>query len=374
MLLEVWRDKEGITVTCQMRAKSPGTTFALAGSMAIDEVLIDGNRVAYSFEPFEESPLPQPVVKIVVENDAPGDLMVRYHGTLSGVFRYDRPDVLHFSFYNAWYPFYLDAETECRMAVHADNAWEAACGTYDADDNVWRIPGIELAPQIMDCNVLMIKKDAYGFLENERVAVFFEQEHREMAERVFSFFTGIHQYYVALYGTDRIGKTTIAYLPEEDEWGGDAYTRSGLVVFGHGPEDSPEQRHTFAHEMGHAYGRGADVFSWEDWLNETVAEWSALLYESNYEPELFEAQIRRHGQSCKGKELSLRPMGDERPDEVHSAGTLIWYEIYRTYGGGAIATLLRAYDGLSNKNTDALLKALEDGNEGNLADAIRKHL
>jgi len=374
MLLEVWRGKEGITVNCQMRAKSPGTTFALAGSMAIDELMIDGNRVAYSFEPFEESPLPQPVVKIVVENDAPGNLTVRYRGALSGVFRYDRPDVLHFSFYNAWHPFLFDAETDCRMAVHADNAWKAACGTYDAGDSVWHIPGIELAPQIMDCNVLMIKKDAYGFLEGDRVAVFFEREHREMAERVFSFFTGIHQYYVALYGVDRIGKTTIAYLPEEDEWGGDAYTRSGLIVFGHGPEDSPEQRHTFAHEMGHAYGKGADAFSWEDWLNETVAEWSALLYESNYEPELFEAQIRRHELSCKGKGLSLRPMGDMRPDEVHSVGTLIWYEIYRTYGGGAIAALLRVYDGLPNKNTDALLKALEDGNEGNLADAIRKHL
>lgn len=172
MLLEVWRGKEGITVNCQMRAKSPGTTFALAGSMAIDELMIDGNRVAYSFEPFEESPLPQPVVKIVVENDAPGDLTVRYRGALSGVFRYDRPDVLHFSFYNAWYPFLFDAETDCRMVVHADNAWKAACGTYDAGDSVWQIPGIELAPQIMDCNVLMIKKDAYGFLEGDRVAVF----------------------------------------------------------------------------------------------------------------------------------------------------------------------------------------------------------
>lgn len=374
MQIDVWRNKSGITVNCQMRAKKPGVSFALAESMKVDEIWLDSRRICFSTELFEESPLPQPTVKIALENETPGNLSVRYHGELTGVFRYDRPDLLHLSFYNAWYPFSFDVDTDCQIRVHLDDSWEAAYGIYDTEAKAWLIPGIELLPQITDCNVLMIKKDAYGALENGSVTVFFEPEYREMAERVFVFFSNVQQYYVKLYGIDRIGKTTIAYLPRMDEWSGDAYSRNGLIVFGHEPEDLPDQRHTFAHEMGHAYGTGADVFSWEDWLNETVAEWSALLYESEYDPDLFEVQIRKHEQKCEPSGLSLRPIGDERPDEVHSVGTLIWYEIYKVYGGDAIAELLRTYDALREKNTDALINRLVVNGKSYLADVIKKHL
>ncbi len=50
-----------------------------------------------------------------------------------------------------------------------------------------------------------------------------------------------------------------------------------------------------AHELAHEWCSGANCVSWEDWLNETTAEWSMLLYcLDRGKTDIFDAMIGEH--------------------------------------------------------------------------------
>lgn len=64
---------------------------------------------------------------------------------------------------------------------------------------------------------------------------------------------------------------------------GGGYARTGGVVLSGVDENIfysnlPGYERYFAHEFAHLYWKGADVNTWEDWLNEGLAEYSALMY------------------------------------------------------------------------------------------------
>ena len=100
--------------------------------------------------------------------------------------------------------------------------------------------------------------------------------------------------------------------------------------------------HILAHEIGHAYAAGADTISYHDWLNETHAEWSALLYLEKFRRKLFEDLTEKMEAESRAsdKTLCLRECGDRRPDNVHRTGTLIYYRIFKEYGEEVIAVLV----------------------------------
>lgn len=77
---------------------------------------------------------------------------------------------------------------------------------------------------------------------------------------------------------------------------GGGYCRSGLIVLTPEPIETPEEQVNLklylAHELAHIWWQLADKSSWEDWLNESFAEYSALLFlESSYGNEAFAKRI-----------------------------------------------------------------------------------
>ena len=105
--------------------------------------------------------------------------------------------------------------------------------------------------------------------------------------------------------------------------------RDGLVVLTIIPDDF---RHLLAHELGHAHACRADFGSWEDWLNEAGAEWSALLYEREVDPEGFEQRLEVLLKIAGWRSLRLRPEDGSHPDDVHETGVLLFAKICEKYG------------------------------------------
>ena len=163
-----------------------------------------------------------------------------------------------------------------------------------------------------------------------------------------------------LYSNNKIQDLSIVILPNKYKIG--PYIRDGLIVFSYLHENMDMIIHALAHEIGHSYAKGADCFTWEDWLNETHAEWSALLYELKYNSELFEQLLNKQKLKYKG-DYRIRTKDNSRPGDVHVVGTLVYYDLYLKYGKETIIFLLKVFDQLDNKNTEEFFNVIKQKNK-----------
>jgi len=126
----------------------------------------------------------------------------------------------------------------------------------------------------------------------------------------------VHFYFMGESEVQRLGREALTVLAKYSEWfgaieqrslnlvqskrsRGGGYSRPGLVVLGQlGALSAPEQRadllRYLSHEAAHMWWRRAPATSWEDWLNESFAEYSALLViRDEFSTAEYEARIER---------------------------------------------------------------------------------
>jgi len=164
---------------------------------------------------------------------------------------------------------------------------------------------------------------------------------------------------------------------------GGAYFRKELMVVGktHIPNDENEIRKNviawLAHELGHNWFLGANTSSWEDWLNETGAEWAALLYilliKKDGE-ELFSLNLSWAKDTYKNTPVIKSPDLKRPAEGVHTRGVMLFHEIYLRYSVDTIKTILQTLAGLEEVTTDNFLSELRAKIGGTIPDLIERGL
>lgn len=345
-----------IYVKCEWTVKKPDHSFALGQLLRLcaaqnNSKAIHPDRI----EPCELQFRPA-MTRYFFSNLEPGTLYIEYEGGLEGAFLFMQPEIYHFSFYNGWYPVDFDAEEKYDMSLHAGDEYQLINGRYDPDLGLWRY--VCDNKEVPDCNVLLLCKSRYHCVQQEGVSFwYFEPSHGDRIDQLAEHYASIREFYKKFYGHITAEDVSLVVLPEKYHNYG-AYQRERLTVFSELQGEMGDKIHGLAHELGHIYGAGADTATWEDWLNETHAEWSALLYLRECQPQIFAAAVEWLEQNYK-QSGTLRPHGDARPNEVHDTGTLIYYDIYKTWGLSEIEALLRIFDGLPTKDTEHFLQALK---------------
>jgi len=366
LTLQILPDNQ-ISVCCRAAVNAPSFCFALADSLQIGSIQNNGMPRAAVAQPCR-LPFRPPLIRYTLSDLQPGEVTIDYTGPLRGFFLYEDEALHHFSFYNAWYPMGFDADTDFAVTLLHDNSKTLLNGTYDPADRCWHYHAQQQA--FSDCNILLYDPQACAAFENDSVRMlFFDRKYRSSASAFAEKHAAIVQFYQDLYGRASNQKHTVVFLPQSKNAPG-AYIRKDLIVFGETYPDKRRALHILAHELGHAYAIGADTESWEDWLNETHAEWSALLFAANTAPDLFDALISELQECCHQQPITLKPNGSARPQDVHTAGTRLYYGIYRQYGGDAVKMLLQTFDQLKNKTTASFLTAVESKSPA-IADIIR---
>lgn len=341
-----------IFVKCEIKVSSCYYIFALANTLKVFNINNNEKNVLPRIDEYHIQFLPQ-MKKYEFDDLEKGILSFEYNGILEGDFLFMQEELHHFSLYNAWYPMKFDAEENYDITLLGDDSFELINGFYT--NNNWKY--ITKNQSIIDCNILFINKKKSYTLANKNVFLYyFDIEQKKYMDKYFECYSNIFDYYVKFYGEDKIGSTSIVFLPEKYKLG--AYKRDHLIVYSEVTENVDENMHRLAHEMAHSYSIGANVNTWEDWLNETHAEWSALLYEIENDPLLFEKLIDEKLSKIGDKKYSLKPNGNERPDNVHEIGTLIYYELYLKYGIGCIKMLLKTFNEIQHKNTKDFIDAI----------------
>lgn len=356
-------------------------TFSLAETLVVESVRGEDTPLTFSegdaYSPlFQASSRPITVCIPV----AVSKMEICYSGTVHGAVNLLRPELRAVSFYSAWYPF------NC-PEIPADALIEVSAGTDDLllkgrpipEQGIW-IYGED--KQFDPFNLILIDRAKCFFLEGNGVHVCTPspQEQDIAAELIASYQDILHYYQTELYSAAAIGACTdvpnmdIVSLGTPGLGGG--YFRCGLIVTDCLPANPNLMIVLIAHELGHTWGNGAG-FNWEDWLNETVAEWSCLCYLLERKgKEAFLEELRRNSSGCANMPV-IRPEDGSRPSEgVHEMGTALFYHLSLLHGFETIKQILRIFASLppQKKNTENFLNAVEQAFDRTFADSIRYSL
>ncbi len=152
------------------------------------------------------------------------------------------------------------------------------------------------------------------------------------------------------------------------------YGRRGLLWCSTFGETETDIIALWAHETAHNWCHGADTNSWEDWLNETTAEWAALLFALKSNNKKLFNQILMPKINCYPNLPSIRTTNGSRPAGVHDKGTVLFYKIYLETNFETMEKVLRCFTDLRIKNTHNFIKRLRHKGLLRAADIIEQGL
>lgn len=150
-------------------------------------------------------------------------------------------------------------------------------------------------------------------------------------------------------------------LADRDRGGG--YARPGLVVLTYDGAADAYAKFTkgLAHEISHLWWSGAPTTSWEDWLNESFAEYSALLWiRRRMGEDVFADYVARYEEQCE----NLPPIRNlARNDEaayaaLYRKGLMVLFRLEETMGREDFRLFLKAVHANQVRSTEALLELL----------------
>ena len=148
--------------------------------------------------------------------------------------------------------------------------------------------------------------------------------------------------------------------PINNGWG---FIREGITVFGGKlSANVNDAAYAIAHEMGHLWSTGAPL-NWEDWLNESFAEYGALLFlEKQLGEAEYELRIEKLIQTNKEHfaNASIKPVENEdRPMSVHTKGAIVLNNMRDAFSYATVVDTIRCFDRLENKNSANLINKMK---------------
>jgi hypothetical protein len=190
-------------------------------------------------------------------------------------------DWVELGMYLPWFPsgfiaghFTFEIEAECDAAYQL-----RSYNGYTVKNGTWYLKG---TIPIFDIVLVASKhlKTVEKNSEKRKVFLHYQTLQDSTAEQLTQDLSGVLDFYSEWFGgVKQEENLTIIQSPRQR--GGD-YARRGLITLSRLTDERYENRHdeiirNLAHEAAHFWWHLAPVNSWEDWLNEGFAEYSALL-------------------------------------------------------------------------------------------------
>lgn len=344
-------------------------SFILNKGLEISEISCNEKPVPVNVEAEYEPLFCAEVKKYSVKSG--GDfnrVKICYGGKISGWHNIITENIIELNRYGVWLP--------CELSCGADISAEInGCGEFflvkgEFDGKLWRYRAGE-----WDMNLILYRKSVLKTVSGKHIDIYYADGSLDgAAEFSKNIFEDVLDYYTAeLFHRDYSNHTEMACLYPALTSGG-AYKRDGLIVCISPGTDEKEAVGVNAHELAHEWCSGADVGSWHDWLNETAAEWSMLLYcLDRGKNDIFDAMISEH--LAKAPEFPpIKTEDGSRPEGVHTKGTVLFYEVYKAFGKETIKSVIRLFVGLETKTTEMLLDKMRTDGMTEAADIIEKNL
>ena len=339
-------------------------SFILNNDLCIESITSSNRSVSfYKQETVEQMfrPLSQ---KITAAGSFPmSEIDIRYNGSI----HFDEAnqknwhneiteDFVSLNWYSVWFPDSLSVNTsDDKVIIKNGHKWFVVKGEYHDADDVW-IYGNQESDR---CNIVAFSKEKLHTVISPAVDIFYIDESiKDTAEKCVDIYNSILQYYNnILFDKKVISKMDIVCAYPYIKTGG-AYQRENLVWCTVPDSDEAGRTYLFAHEIAHIWCCGADCGSWEDWLNETTADWSALLFALYRNDRSLFDNILKPKIELYDKLPAIKTSDGSRPDGVHEKGTVLFYQVYQKYGYDTMVEIVRCFSRLKQKNTKELIDGL----------------
>ena len=351
-------------------------SFILNNDLNISSITSPNSNVFFakadSIEPMFR-PLSQ---KIIVTSSSPmSEVYIRYSGSI----HFDEAnkknwhneiteDFVSLNWYSVWFPDNLSINiSDAKVILKNGHKWFVVKAEYNEHDDVW-IYGKQESDW---CNIVAYSKEKLQTVSSPAMDIFFIDESiKDVAEKCADIYNSIIQYYnETLFDKKVISKLDVVCAYPYIKTGG-AYKRENLMWCTALSNDELERTYLFAHEIAHIWCCGADCSSWEDWLNETTADWAALLFALYINNMALFDSILKSKIEIYDKLPSIKTADGSRPDGVHEKGTVLLYHVYQKYGYDTMVEIVRCFSHLSQKNTQNFLDELRKINLQGVADII----
>lgn len=297
------------------------------------------------------------------------EIEIAYYGEISGWCNVIENRRIALSTYSAWYVFETSIPIDCIFYMKDMEDYHIINARYDNIEKAW----IYGETNHNTGNIIALKKGKYFVEASNGIEYFYLNEAENKYAKAFIFhYKDIIAYYSTLFGNADIKKLNIVSIDREGENVGGAYFRNELVVIDKmiisNDDDVINQNaiRFLGHELGHYWFFGADTSTWEDWLNETGAEWALLSFANSVgKGEIFEKQLSYAEENYKDTPI-IKSEDLKRPNTgVHTRGVALFHSIYLKYGIEKINDILKILANLENTTTEEFLLNLREkiGNE-----------
>lgn len=142
-----------------------------------------------------------------------------------------------------------------------------------------------------------------------------------------------------------------------------SYARKGFISLTIGKLYKTGHDKILAHEIAHLWWNKAETNIWEDWLNESFAEYSAILLQRKlYGEENFTANIQKLKKKVKGlpSVYALRRKRSKNQKTITYGGAYLLHQLENKIGRKAFAKLLKTLHQKKVSKTAEFLKIIEN--------------
>jgi len=273
----------------------------------------------------------------------------KYHGKLGIISEWETnritPEWTELGLYTPWYPLSVPMQNAVfSVEVQVPSQYSVlSTGDTVKKDGCWQI---EQSVPALDCTLIIARDFRVREAEPSGAAVrtsFIEARAEPAAEAFARIGAEVLEWCNACFGPTDVNPVDIVIVPREK---GGGYARRGFIVFEADLDldnYNPLYRY-IAHEFSHLWWYKADTSTWEDWLNESLAEFSALMAVRDLlGPESFDKMLAFRQKKAE----NLPPIKgiDRQDDEAHAVlyhkGCVFLAELEAEMGKDKFLTFLR---------------------------------
>ncbi len=285
--------------------------------------------------------------------------------------------------YYPWFPFSID---QLRLftydiSVEAPAQYEIfGLGSLEKKNGLTRISSSMPTSDIVVCLSEEVKTHTSEFGENE-LKIFYQSFDNTMVQDIAESITMMMEQYNEWFGKKN---NDISLIESQRKIGGGYARTVGVVLSELDQEkyysDIVRFERYFAHEFAHLWWYKADVSTWEDWINESFAEYSALMFiRKKHGQEVFKNIIERMEKAMEDTPpvWDFDRMGEDHrvvQKVLYNKGPVLLFELEQIIGHKEFVNFCSELITNNIRTTSELLKLLETTKGQDVSENFEKML
>ncbi|MHC5310987.1 gluzincin family metallopeptidase [Myroides sp. LJL116] len=334
--------------------------FNLNKNATIEKIEIAGKSIPFKTE--SDSDFLPDFKKIIIKNTFEDDfiLEIKYSYPLDQIenptFKYN-PHWIELSLYTGWFPINLnDQNYSYKLSFKIPENYQVISpGNISKQKDRTLISNQD---NYIDIPVILSDKFQVFTGKNKTIKFYGTGLSQEQINTIQHTSDNVYNFYESIFGQNDSQNLIVAINSFEHPM---SYARKGFISLSLNSELTPSDKKTLAHEIGHLWWNNASFGTYEDWLNESFAEFSTIkwmqekLSKNDFDDFLIEYELASQ-ESFKVSQLT--PSDPNWYSTVYLKYPYILYKLEQKIGKDNMVNFLKSTYTQRISTTQDLLKTL----------------